>query len=179
MELYPKTAEVYFLGDSHMEQCEWAEIFPKVRLANRGIPGETTTMLLHRLPGLLPDSCLVFLQIGINDLLSGIAPPYLMENYGRILQQLDKQKIQVVPTLIFPTYYKPEVNRKVEEVNHLLKQNFTENRISYLDINQNLKVNDKLSNDYSWDGIHLNVKGYRLWAQAMQPWISKREPDSP
>lgn len=178
MELYPKSAGIYFLGDSHMEQCEWAEIFPGIKLANRGIPGETTTMLLQRIPGLLPDSCQVFLQIGINDLLSGMAPDQLLDNYKRIVQQLQKQQVQLLPTLIFPTYYKPDVNKKVVEVNQLLAQYFTENGIQFLDINQKLQANGKLSLDYSWDGIHLNAMGYRIWARAMQPSIEKREHDS-
>ena len=61
-----------FLGDSLTEYGNWRELFPGLDIKNRGIAGDTTDGVLHRLDGitaLSPDK--IFLMIGINDLLMG------------------------------------------------------------------------------------------------------------
>lgn len=171
--LYQSKRGIYFLGDSHMEQCEWSELFPGFPVFNRGIPGETTAMLLKRLPGLIPDSSLVFLQIGVNDLLSGQEVEKVRQNYSQVLNLLKTEGCLVVPTLVFFSTYQLEANQKIAELNGHLENDWKKAGIQYLDINSEIAPERQLKMAYSWDGLHLNAEGYRIWSNKIKPVVSQ------
>jgi lysophospholipase L1-like esterase len=172
--LYKHTdADLIFLGDSHMEQCEWQEIFPESRTANRGIGGESTEGLLARISVLHPGdySTLVFLQIGINDLLGGRKPADVLESYKYILDKVADKQYSIIPTLVFYVRYIPDVNPAVSELNVLLEAEFLKRKIPFIDLNQNVAENETLMNRYSSDGVHLSADGYRKWTEKMKLFI--------
>ena len=61
--------DVVFLGDSITEAGPWEELFPGIRVRNRGIGGDTTGGVLRRLEQVTSGGpAKVFLLIGTNDL---------------------------------------------------------------------------------------------------------------
>jgi lysophospholipase L1-like esterase len=170
--LYPKdSVDILFLGDSHMEQCEWQEFFRDKKVANRGIGGETTSGLLVRIEA-LPQARIVFLQIGINDLLSGQSPAVVAKRYQEILALFGKKGSRVIPTLVFYTRYSPDVNPAVTQLNQLLMGQFQAAGLEYLSLNDKIAEDEKLHQAYSLDGIHLNAAGYDLWVSRLKSvWL--------
>jgi lysophospholipase L1-like esterase len=165
--LYPSDGmQCIFLGDSHMEQCEWQELFPDYHCANRGIGGETTEGLLLRLHSLPLNGSgkTIFLQIGVNDLFAGKPCEEILGRYRQILDSLKSRQFRVVPSLVFPLRYLPEVNRQLPALNRGLQKLAAENDLAFIDLNSAISKDNKLLPEFSHDGVHLNAKGYALWA---------------
>ena len=176
--LYPTDSVDYlFLGDSHMEQCEWQEFFPRKKVANRGIGGETTSGLLQRIDA-LPPARLVFLQIGINDLLGGQSPDVVFERYRKVLSELEKRKFKTVPCLVFYTRYSPDVNPFVRALNEQLQASFQKENRPFISLNQELSEDETLKQAYTLDGIHLNARGYETWLRQLYPFLQQAEAGS-
>lgn len=176
--LYPRdSVDLLFLGDSHMEQCEWQEFFPDRRVANRGIGGESTAGLLSRCEA-LPPARLIFLQIGINDLLSGISPEEAFRNYCQLIPQLEKTGARVVPSLVFYTRYSPDVNPSVSRLNALLMDFWKKENRTYLSVNEEISEGEVLKQAFTPDGIHLNSAGYRVWLKQINAFLKREEAGS-
>ncbi|MGQ0516039.1 GDSL-type esterase/lipase family protein, partial [Bacillus sp. D-CC] len=72
---------VLFLGDSLTDFNEWDEAFPGIKTYNRGISGDTTVGLIHRLNqviSLKPSK--IFLMIGVNDLAAKTPKENVLKN---------------------------------------------------------------------------------------------------
>lgn len=171
--LYMETRDIVFLGDSHMEQCEWQELFPKYKTANRGIGGETTGALLVRLDGAVKTGTkIVFIQIGINDLLSGLDPSRVLENYKLLTSRLRAKKVKAIFTLPFFTRYNPEIKEKLLGLNEALVVHFQKEGFSYLDLNAKIAPKQELLAEFTSDGVHLNAVGYRLWKAEIEQYLN-------
>jgi lysophospholipase L1-like esterase len=169
--LYPhQHFGIIFLGDSHMEQCEWHELFPDRKVANRGIGGETTEGLLARISD-VPNGDWVLLQIGINDLLRGSKADEVFLRYVQVLEALKKRYPHILPTLVFYVRYVPEANPEVTRLNEKLKTLFAKEKMSYIDLNPIISENETLRKAYSSDGIHLNAQGYQAWKEAIRKLV--------
>lgn len=165
--LYPKSgvACVMFIGDSHIEQCEWNELFPDRIILNRGIGGETSSSLLLRLNSTfhnLRPEC-VIIQTGINDLIAGEPIDSVLANHQKIFFFLRNKTSNILPTLIFPTRYMPDVNNKVDLLNQKLREFYLANGFKVLDIRPQISGGKRLSATCTPDGIHLNAQGYKIW----------------
>lgn len=170
--LYPQAEEgsLVFLGDSHMEQCEWHELFPSIKVYNRGIGGESTASLLARLPQTFGDatSLQVFLQCGVNDLFAEIPVDSIVANHARILEFAKSRNIRLKPTLIFYLRFQPDLNHKVKILNQKLKEFYSSHGIQVIDLNPRISEGECLLKNYSNDGVHLNAAGYKIWAEEIR-----------
>ena len=169
--LYPAgNMQLIFLGDSHMEQCEWQEVLPEYRCANRGIGGETTAGLLQRLLT-LPEKGngrVVILQSGINDLFAGESPEEIIKNYGLICDSLRGRGFRLMLTLVFPVRYLKEVNEQVPVLNKGIRTLAEERKLPVIFINPRISEGEKLSSAFTADGVHLNARGYALWLEEIR-----------
>ena len=164
-----------FLGDSQIEQCEWQELIPELRCINRGIGGESTSGLLLRL-NCLPRNGrgkFVFLQTGTNDILGGKSVETVIQNYAGILDSLSARQYSVVPTLVFPLRYLPELNSQIRRLNDGIKKIAQQKNLTIIDINPSISDADKLSAAFSNDGVHLNADGYRIWLVEIKKHLPK------
>lgn len=166
----PEVGSIIFLGDSHMEQCEWQELFPSIKVHNRGIGGESTASLLARLPQSCGDalSFQIFLQCGVNDLFAEIPVDSIVANHARILEFAKSKNISLKPTLVFYLRFHPDLNAKVKTLNKKLKELYSRHGIEFIDLNSRIAEGDCLSKNYTNDGIHLNAAGYKIWAEAIR-----------
>ena len=168
-KLYPAPVKhsILFAGDSHMEQCEWHELFPGKIVLNRGIGSEQSRHLLERLRNQITDSMVIVIQTGINDLISGIPVDSVLASHRRLFQLTKEKKCTLYPCMIFYTRFLPEVNSKVFELNGKLSDFYSENEIPVVDINPMISENHRLLSIYTLDGLHLNAKGYGVWHEAL------------
>jgi len=171
-QMYVSRMDLVFIGDSHIEQCEWHEFFPALKIGNRGIGGETSGALLSRLEtAVLPGTSMVVIQIGVNDILSGIKTDQVLENYKNIISRFQKIGCRILPTLPFLTRYYPEKNVDIYNLNNALISLFDQHKIQYINLNDVLSNNGALRLEYTSDGVHLNSAGYLEWIYQLRKII--------
>ena len=183
---------VVFLGDSITQG--WGDSmggnFKELKVANRGISGDTTRGMLIRLPGdvlqLKPRG--VVMLMGTNDLEEKATPETIAANIELILNELAKANPQlpIVICEIFPSSAsKSRQADKIKKANELI-YNLARDRknVTVLDT-WNLFADpqgDAKPSEFP-DVLHPNELGYAKWASALRPifstlgWV-ETEPDN-
>ena len=169
---------VVFLGDSITQG--WGDSmggnFKELKVANRGISGDTTRGMLIRLPGdvlqLKPRG--VVMLMGTNDLEENATPETIAANMGLILDEISKANasLPIIICEIFPSSSsKSRPADKIKKTNELI-YNLAKDR-------KNVTVVDTwtLFADAQGDAkpaefpdvLHPNELGYAKWAAALRP----------
>lgn len=150
---------------------------------NQGISGEKTKGLLRRLHLLDRASPeMLFVMIGINDILAGIGDETILANYRLILQDLrvTHPQTRIIVQSILPHSGEKATwegrdrlleipNARVRELNRQLQAIAHEENAFFLDLYP-LFADDRgnLRIELSTDGLHLNAEGYKVWATALK-----------
>jgi lysophospholipase L1-like esterase len=183
---------VVFLGDSITQG--WGDnlgnSFPGMKVANRGISGDTTRGVLIRLKEdvLVLNPAGVVILIGTNDLEEGADPDAINGNLKLILAQLKLHdpKMPVVLCQVFPSSEtKKRPADKIKKLNQLYaatvrgdaQVTFIETWLLFAD-----ERGDAKPQEFP-DLLHPNAEGYAKWASALRPILAtlgfiENEPDS-
>jgi lysophospholipase L1-like esterase len=172
---------VVFLGDSITQG--WGErlasAFPGVKVANRGISGDTTRGVLLRLEEdvLVLDPAAVVLLIGTNDLEEGATPEIITGNLELILAAFERHdpRMPIVLCQVFPS--SPDKDRTADQIRAInalyLAAVKSDPKVTYLetwplfaDPNGDAKA------DEFPDLLHPNEVGYAKWAAALRPILA-------
>lgn len=169
---------VVFLGDSITQG--WGEKFrgkfAGMKLANRGIGGDTTRGMLIRLQQdvlSLNPSAIVMLM-GTNDVEVGIEPDAIGRNFQKILAAIKKHspKTPIVLCRVFPSSaQKKRPTDTIKRVNELFDAAVRgDSQVTVVDT-WTLFANQGGDADPKWfpDLLHLNSAGYDRWAAAVRP----------
>ena len=159
--------DIDFVGDSITEGYDVKKFYKEFKVANRGISGDTTDMLLTRMEvsafNLEPK--VISLLIGTNNL------DTCMNNYDAILQgfyqHLPNTKVVVVG--ILPRRGE-ELCEKIENNNAEIAKLTEKYSYTYVDVNalfvtEDYRVNESLFKD----GLHPNKKGYQILTDELKP----------
>ncbi|MEY3172182.1 MAG: hypothetical protein RLZZ436_95 [Planctomycetota bacterium] len=182
---------VVFLGDSITQGAgdDFLGLFPGLRMANRGISGDTTRGMLIRLDedvlSLNPRA--IVMLMGTNDLEEGAAPEVIAGNVRLILERISKTQPEtpVVLCLVFPSSAsKKRPAESIQAINQLLQQTARGNRQVTVVDTWTLFANaagDAKAEEMP-DLLHPNEVGYRRWAGALRPVLAtlgliETEPD--
>lgn len=166
--------DVVLIGDSLTDDADWQDLFPSLRLANRGIDGDRSDGVLNRLEGIYSTSApKAFIMIGINDFSLGRDVDYVFDNYKNIVNKLVEQEMKVyIQSTILAGKQRKGLNKNIKLLNErlqvLAKQ--TES-ITYIDLNVGLTSDSLLKSRYTRDGVHLNGEGYAVWKELIKPYI--------
>ncbi len=167
-----------FLGDSITQGWgdDFSKVFPGVKIANRGISGDTTRGMLLRLKddvlALNPRG--VVLLMGTNDLEEGAAPEIIAGNFRLILSALKEHspKLPIVVCQVFPSSdSKKRPANKIKQINDLYfaavkgdaQVTFLETWTLFANENGDAKAAEFP------DLLHPNQVGYAKWAAALKP----------
>jgi lysophospholipase L1-like esterase len=175
---------VVFLGDSIT--AGWGErfhdLFPDMKLANRGIGGDTTRGMLLRIDEdvLALDPAAIVLLAGTNDIEIGVSPEAISRNVGRLIERVkahdsDRQPFRATPIVLC----------------RVLPSSATKNRPADTIRRLNTLVDDLVRGDPqiilldTWtlfanaagdadsdcfpDLLHLNPAGYLKWGKGLRP----------
>lgn len=150
---------------------------------NQGISGEGSVGLLRRLD-LIADTepKILYVMIGINDLLREVSDETLIANQQQIIQTLKSMHpdATIVLQTILPhagdrsTWEGKEQllaisNERIQQLNQRLEVIAEQEQIEYLDLQSAFSDDEgNLRIDLTTDGLHLNDNGYRVWASALQ-----------
>jgi lysophospholipase L1-like esterase len=178
-------ADLIFIGDSITQGWEgngkavWEEFYGKRNAVNLGIGGDRTQHVLWRIEngevdGIKPG--VAVLMIGTNNSGSNTADE-IADGVKAIVRRL-REKLpdtKVLLLAVFPRNEKPTpVRDKLNEVNDKIASLSDSKSVTYLDIGKNFLNDDgTISKEIMPDFLHLSPKGYRIWADAMEPTLWK------
>ncbi len=179
---YPDSKkDIIFLGNSITHYAEWSELFPGKQVRNRGISGDITFGVLERLDEITAGRpAKVFILIGINDISRNIPAETIVNNYRRIIQIIKKEspRTRIFFNTLLPVNNtfagRPHFNKddQIAWVNQKLKELGTEEKITVIDIHPAFKdAEGRLDKKYTYDGLHINIEGYKVWKQLLKPYL--------
>ncbi|HMU47339.1 MAG TPA: family 20 glycosylhydrolase [Chitinophagaceae bacterium] len=179
----PQTkGEIIFLGNSITDGSEWNELFSDNSIKNRGISGDVTAGIIHRLDEIAKRKpAKVFLLIGTNDLAKGIHADSVVKNILLIAVYLNQESPS---TKLFIQSILPVNNDfgkfdghtdktdSIRKVNSKLNSLAAANGYTFINlypffINQQGRMDKKYTND----GLHLLGEGYLLWKHIIFPYV--------
>jgi lysophospholipase L1-like esterase len=181
--------DLLFLGDSITENWHrtpeiWKTNYDALHVANFGIGGDRTQHVLWRiengeLDGIHPK--VVVLMIGTNNANSD-APEPIATAIEKIVHEIRARTgAKVLLLAIFPRDRPRDINHQmatIRQVNHLIARLDNGKTIRFLDIGPKfLGESGKLNQKLFSDGLHPNVEGYQVWADAMRPTLQEMMKD--
>ena len=171
--------DIVFIGDSHTEYGLWTSPFPTQSVANRGIQEDTTADVLKRIDSILatkPNQ--VFLMLGVNDILTGVAVEKIVENYSELVQTLTNNNINVVIQSTVQCHVSLCGSDKIKSVNALneqLAQLTADEGLRFLPLGK-LSESQGLATSLTFDGLHLTPEGYQIWISALNKFAAEQIP---
>jgi len=177
--------DLLFLGDSitygwaNNGKDVWQRYYGPRHAANFGIGGDRTQHILWRIDngeieGLKPK--VAVLMIGTNNAGANTADEIadgIKAIVRRLREKLPETKILLLG--VFPRSPNPgPIRDKLNEVNDKIASLGDGKKVIYLDIGKHfLNEDGTISKDIMPDFLHLSPKGYRIWADAMEPTLWK------
>ncbi|MGP0064656.1 MAG: platelet-activating factor acetylhydrolase IB subunit [Isosphaeraceae bacterium] len=178
--------DLLFLGDSITQgwndNSVWKRFYGPRNAANFGIGGDRTQHVLWRiqngeLEGIAPK--LVVLMIGTNNADNATADE-ITQGISAIVQELRKRlpRAKVLLLGIFPrddrriAPIRDQILHRIKSVNQDIAKLDDGSNVRFLDISKSFLDQDgKISSEIMPDFLHLSTKGYRIWADAMEPTL--------
>jgi lysophospholipase L1-like esterase len=177
-QLPTQTGDTLFIGDSLVEHCEWADLLQDNNVRNRGIAGDDTLGVLHRVERIhrTKPPRRILLMVGINDLFRHIPEKRILANYEAILKRIQTHvpscKVLVHSLLPIDERLAPQPieSAVIQSLNDELQELCGKLKIDYLDCFEAFDPNDdgRLDEKFSLDGLHLNARGYMMWKQLLE-----------
>lgn len=179
----PKTGGgmIYFVGDSHTEAFELYEYLQNPLVRNRGIWGDKSLSVCKRIDEVAESKPFkIFIMIGINDIISGIKADEVVKNVETTVTKIKRisPSTRIFLQSILPCDH--NINRTntscystIVTVNSRYKQLASNEKIEYLNLFPYFTDHKKkkLLEKYSFDGLHMNGNGYRLWSKLVKPYL--------
>jgi lysophospholipase L1-like esterase len=183
---------VVFLGDSITQgwKHDFQGKFPGMKLANRGIGGDTTRGMLIRLKEDVLDlnPSAIVLLMGTNDIGVGIAPEVAGRNFEKVLAAI-KEKLPKTPIVVCRVFPSSASQKRpaetIQQLNNIYAAAVRGDKQVTLVDTWALFANEAGDANPDWftDLLHLNAAGYDRWAAALRPifatlGLSETEPDT-
>jgi lysophospholipase L1-like esterase len=168
------SGQVVFLGDSITENFDLAAY--GISAINRGISGDVTEGVLDRIDEVLElEPSKVFLLIGTNDLgYEYLSTDEVIGNIEKIIIAIDEIPLfvqsvyPIIENMPFTDAYSNEIVRDVNEGIKFLCDKYG---LTYIDTAELLLEGDRLNDEFSDDGVHINGKAYKLIAELIKDFL--------
>ena len=170
---------ILFVGSSSIRLWPTAMAFPGRPVVNRGFGGAELSDVIHYYDQTIRPyrPAQVFLYAGDNDIAGGKSARQVFEDYRELAERVtrDFPGTHLVFISIKPSTARWEMWPTMVEANRLVRE--------YAEEHDNLEFADLASpllddagmpkNVYVEDGLHLNEWGYRLWQEALAPFLGE------
>lgn len=177
---------IVFMGNSITEG--WSSVYPEFftgkSYINRGISGQTTPQMLVRfrqdVVNLKPR--IVVILAGTNDIAGNTGPSTLemiQDNIASMVEIALANNIKVILCSLIPAYdypWKPGLKpaEKIVELNKWINNYASQNNLTYVDYFSSMAdEKNGLKKEYSEDGVHPNLEGYKAMAPILENAIIK------
>jgi lysophospholipase L1-like esterase len=174
----PPRNAVLFVGSSSIRLWKLAQSSPDVPVINRGFGGSQLADAVHFAPRIVLRyrPCLVVLYAGDNDIAAGKTPEQVRADFEAFVRTVHKQlpKTPVAFLAIKPSIRRWKLVEKMRRANALIEEFCKrDTRLRYIDVARPLLGKDGKPRPelFARDGLHLNEKGYALWAALLKPCL--------
>jgi len=166
-----------FVGSSSMRLWSTAKAFPGKPVINRGFGGSEISDVIHFYEQVIRPYAprRIFLYAGDNDIGNGKPADQVFEDYRELVAMVQADFPDA--TLVFISI-KPSKDRwdkwPIMEAANRMVRDFASGHanLEYADLATPLLDDNGKPNDvYVEDGLHLNGEGYRLWQEALAPFL--------
>ena len=177
-----------FLGDSITELYPLKEYYENLPVVNSGVGGNTTDDILNDMENRVYqyNPSKVFLLIGINDMNRGKDNEYIFNNITKIVDNIQRKrpKAKIYVESIYPINETDDEkinppslynrsNEKINEINSMLKKKYENTKVTYIDVNKEMKEDGQLKLDYTVEGVHITPLGYINVTRILLPYINE------
>jgi lysophospholipase L1-like esterase len=173
----PKDAAV-FVGSSSIRLWDLGKSFPGVETINRGFGGSQLSDSAHfALRIVVPyQPRLVVLYAGDNDLAAGKTPEQVADDFRSFVRAVRDglPKARIVFLSIKPSIQRWKLVEKGRRANDLIEAVCKQGEgLLYVDVGTPLLGADGKPRPelFRADGLHLNEKGYEVWASIVKPYL--------
>lgn len=172
---FATAVDLVMFGDSITEWGPWHDALPSMKLANRGLAGDTTSGMIRRLDTTtVCQPKLVCVMAGINDLAQSYSVSEVVANYRQMLDFWVSEGIEVwVQSTLYVGERIGSLNQLVTELNQELQTLCSERELRFIDLNITLSPQGHLPLAHSCDDLHLNSNAYRLWLETLSPLLNR------
>ncbi|MFQ5445542.1 MAG: GDSL-type esterase/lipase family protein [Saprospiraceae bacterium] len=178
-QMLPKTqSAIVFLGNSLTAQNEWAEMFGRPDILNRGIPGDHAGGMLERLGEISRHKpSKIFLMAGINDLCFH-SPEVVVGKCQNLVEAIlhempsTRLYIQSVLPVNNDVVKTPVKNEGIIFVNDKMRAYARSKGLIFIDLYPLfLDKKGNLDAVYTLDGVHINGAAYLKWKAAIETYV--------
>ena len=167
---------IVFLGDSLTDYCNWEELFQNSKIINRGINGDKINGVMQRLNSIVATKpSKIFLLIGINDLDEEKPINEVVSAYTILVSQIKENQPETKLFLqsLLPTDNRERLkNHKIIQFNEQIKAIAQDFGLNYIDLfTPFANEANKLNPTFTFDGLHLNGKGYLVWKKEIEELV--------
>lgn len=178
---HPPVNAILFIGSSSFRK--WTTVqndFPGYPIINRGFGGSTLDDVIRYAGQIIypyrPREIVIY--CGDNDLAAGKSARKVFKRFVKLYDMIRKHlgNIDIVYVSIKPSPSREKLMPEMEKANDLIR-NFTAERshASFVDV-YHLMLNQQghpMDNLFVGDKLHMNARGYKIWQQAIQPYLDK------
>jgi lysophospholipase L1-like esterase len=152
--------------------------FPKEKLPsgklwlNQGISGDSSVGVFKRLAAFSATKPeVIYLMVGINDLLKGASDLSILHNQRLIIRRLRQThpKSRIIVQSILPIRRTKIPNSRIRQINAQIALIAKQEGVNYLNIHHWFRdAQGNLLSELTTDGVHLSPEGYDVWRSALQ-----------
>lgn len=164
-------ADVVMLGDSITVMGRWNEYWPDLRVANRGLSGETVADVRKRIATVVAvDPQLVVLLIGTNDVAMRGDLTVAAAQFRQLVQSISA-RTRVLLVTVPPCVCALAQNDAINRFNIDVRRIGAEAKLPVIDLHAALVKGGSLDPAVTNDGTHLNAIGYSRWTRLVAPHL--------
>ena len=171
---------IFLIGNSIIASADWPDLLNNINAVNLGSPGITTLDAVMNVEKLLPENPKsAFIMLGVNDIKVKAPWEVVYQNFYNLIYTFKslspKTKIFIISVL--PTNYlnfnKYDIdNSEIINLNKSLKNMSNKYNLNFINCYEDfLNQNGDLDENLTYDGLHLNQKGYAKLASWIKPNI--------
>ena len=161
-----------FVGDYHTNNLNFDELdFHYTKISDNGY---ITRDVLDSIDNIYRNNpSKVFIELGMNDLNRGLENTEIITNLSEIIDGIKKNRTSAkiyVESLYPISTDNPDLvseginNERIIELNGMIKELANDKKVGYIDVFRELAVDDKLNDEYTENGLDLNMHGNEaLW----------------
>ncbi len=172
----PARGGAIFLGSSSIRLWKLDQSFPDLKALNRGFGGSQLADAVSYAPRLLyqQQPRLIVLYAGDNDLADGKKPEQVFADFKEFVAVVRKglPETRILFLSIKPSPARLTLMDKARQTNVLIADFCKEQKgVEFVDVFGPLLGTDgkPRAELFRADGLHLNDKGYRVWAEILEP----------
>lgn len=174
----PEKNGLLFVGSSSIRLWNLPQSFPDRKAINRGFGGSQIIDSVHFAKRIIlkhrPKT--VVLYAGDNDIAAGKSPETVAADFAKFVRTVHAElpKTRILFIAIKPSLARWNLAGKMQRANEMIaRQCKQDDRLVYVDIFKPMlgESGTPRKELFRKDGLHLNAKGYALWASILKPHL--------